>query len=121
MPRPVAEWFQGPYRVLSGVESLQQRPNPRPGEIIRHRSKGVAILRCPACNALQFYAVEILGSDDAPSFSRPVKCSATACRACGVWFALVAGAVGPCEPPVERERPVPEGLRRHIRPAPRVE
>lgn len=120
MPRPFADWFQGPFRIVPGVDSLQQRPNPRAGEIIRHRGRNVAILRCPACNALQFFAVEILGTDDAPSFARPVRCSAGACRDCGVWFALVQGAAGPVEPPVERERTLPPVLRGRLKPPPHV-
>ena len=121
MPLPFERWFQGRYFVVPGIDALEKRPNPRPGEIVRHRGGRVVILRCPACAALQFYAVEMTGPDEAPTFVRPVRCSAGSCRDCGVWFLVVEGAVGPVEPPVERPRKIPTILDGRIKPPPKVE
>jgi hypothetical protein len=115
MPRPSSEWFQGQYKVLAGVERLEQRPRPAPGEIIRHKGGAVVIMRCPACEAIQFFVAKISGRDDAPTLSKPVKCSAGSCRDCGVWFRVVEGRVGSVEPPVAGERHVDPRLARRLK------
>lgn len=120
MPRPRDQWFADTFRVLPGVESLAQHPRLRPGEVLRRAGRNVAILRCPACNAIQFFCVEVDGPDDAPTFKRPVRCSAADCRDCGVWFTVLGGRAGPVEPPVERKPEAPAGVRGRIKPPPLV-
>jgi hypothetical protein len=121
MPRPESEWFPGPYHVLAGIERLEQHPFPAMGEIVARTGKNIAIMRCPACQAIQFFVVEVTGPADSPTFSRPTRCSAASCRDCGVWFRVVNGRVGSVEPPVKREVPIPEALRGRIHSPPRVE
>jgi hypothetical protein len=81
--------FNGPWHVID-KKTLEQRPRPAPGEIIKHRS-GAVVLCCPVCNAMQFAHAPITGTDDAPTIAKPIQCGAGNCKRCGIWFSIDAG------------------------------
>lgn len=59
------------------------------GDIIQRGP--VAILRCPACAALQFTPQVVTGHQDAPNLLTPIHCGAGTCRRCGRWFIIHTG------------------------------
>lgn len=111
-------WYDGPYSVVEGVDSLGMMPHIRRGQIIAHQS-GAVILRCPACNAMQFGAAKVLNSPEKPTLDRPLQCGSGHCKKCGVWFQIVNGKAVPAESPNKEKGEIPRKLfRAGVRPPP---
>ncbi len=99
----------GPWKVIDKDDAGSGLPVR--GEIVRHRS-GAVVLRCPACNSIQFAHSPITGPDDAPTLLKPIQCGAGNCKRCGVWFSVDAGKTVITEAPETPVRPIPAKLRR---------
>lgn len=112
-------WYDGPWRVERGADSLRALGGRLPAGLILERQPGLYILACPACAAMQITANLLSGPDDAPSFTSPVTCGAGRCKQCGVTFRIVGGRCQPCEKIAASDRPLPEALRAAgVRPPP---
>jgi hypothetical protein len=81
--------YVGPWEVLPG-DSLQRHPRLRRGQILKHWSNNT-ILNCPACNAMQYAAVQVIGTQDRPTLSGDVTCGAGHCKRCAITFTVVDG------------------------------
>lgn len=80
------------YRIRQDVASLGAAyavGGLAQGDIVQRGQ--VAILRCPACAALQFTAQVATGHADAPNLLTPIHCGAGTCRRCGKWFVIHTG------------------------------
>jgi uncharacterized protein YbaR (Trm112 family) len=80
------------YRLRADVTSLGAAYAAgalESGDIVQRGP--VAILRCPACAALQFTAQVATGYADAPNLLTPIHCGAGTCRRCGRWFIIHTG------------------------------
>jgi uncharacterized protein YbaR (Trm112 family) len=80
------------YRLRADVTSLSEAYGTGAmavGDIVQRGA--VAILRCPACAALQFTAQTATGHLDAPNLLKPIHCGAGTCRRCGRWFIIHTG------------------------------
>jgi uncharacterized protein YbaR (Trm112 family) len=81
------------YRLRQDVSSMSEayaNGNLLFGDIIQ--SGRVAILRCPACAAIQFTPQAVTGLPEAPNLLKPIHCGAGTCRRCGKWFVIHTGA-----------------------------
>jgi len=116
------DWYSGPFSVSEGISSLQQRPRPGRGEIIIPRVNQ-AILRCPACGALQFALVQVTGPATKPTLDRPVRCGAGSCKACGILFTIIDGTAQKAAVPEAFASPLPISARLQavLRPVPKLE
>jgi hypothetical protein len=80
------------YQIRSDASSLgaaYSSGQMQPGDIVQRGP--VAILRCPACAAMQFTAQVATGNPDAPNLLTPIHCGAGTCRRCGRWFIIHTG------------------------------
>lgn len=84
------DWYEGPYRVVPG-DSLKQVGRLGRGDIIRHRTGNVSVLRCPACGRTQFTVARLTGSDDYPTLNNAIVCGSGACKSCEAVFTIVNG------------------------------
>jgi len=107
----MSEWYDGPYKVLDGVDQMARRPRPGRGDIIAHRS-GALVLRCPACNALQFTRGTVFNAKESPTIDRPIHCGSGHCQKCGVWFSIKNGRALPAKAPEKTKLKIPEKLAR---------
>lgn len=85
-------WFMGPYRVVPG-DSLKSIGRLGRGDIIRHKTGNVAILRCPACGRTQFTTAKIHSPDEAPTLSQVIVCGSGSCKSCEATFTIINGQV----------------------------
>lgn len=83
----MSDWEGKSYFLNEEIDSLGAKPFLASGEIIRHKA-GAHILRCPACNAVQFVANELQGEASAPTFAKPLRC---ACVRCACEFRIRSG------------------------------
>lgn len=107
----MAEWYEGPFKVIPNVDSLGKRPRPGRGDIIAHAS-GAVVLRCPKCGAMQFTRANILNSPETPTLDRPVQCGSGHCKKCGIWFTIRNGSAALSEEPPKTKRGLPDNLSR---------
>ena len=115
------EWYDGPYKVIDGVDTLGRRPHPALGDIMAHRS-GAVILRCPKCHAMQFTRAEVYNAESSPTLDRPIHCGSGHCKKCGIWFTITNGRAAECEPPEGPSRPIPKKLAKAgVKPPPKLE
>lgn len=80
------------YRLRQDVSSMSEayaKGNLAFEDIVR--SGRVAILRCPACAAIQFTPQPVTGLPEAPNLLVPIHCGAGTCRRCGKWFIIHTG------------------------------
>lgn len=106
----MGDWYNGQYRVVQGIDELGRTQLGR-GDIIVHKS-GMLILRCPACNAMQFGQASVLNSPDAPTLSKPLQCGSGHCKRCGVWFSIRNGKASEAESPVNAQTEIPDRLKK---------
>lgn len=88
------------YRLRQDVTSLgaaYAAGQLAPGDIVQRGP--VAIVRCPACAALQFTPQIATGHPEAPDLLAPIRCGAGTCRRCGVWFRIHTGRAQIVEAP----------------------
>ena len=105
----MSDWYDGPFKVVPGVEELGKMPHIRQGDILIHKS-GAVILRCPACNAMQFGRAKVLNSPETPTLDQPLQCGSGHCKKCGVWFSIRNGKAEPSEKPEHKKTELPDKL-----------
>ena len=93
-------WYPGPWHVCE-EDSLEKRPRLSQGEMLIHKN-GSILLNCPACNALQFARVEVIGDKKKPTIRGVVHCGAGHCKRCGVWFSVSGGRTTQETEPVKK-------------------
>lgn len=106
--RPPDNWTERTYHVVPDETLARQL---KAGEILRHRS-GVLLLKCPACNALQFVVAKVEGPDQAPTVDKPVTCGNGVCLKCAVTFRIRSGHVVEAPAPETKQATIPDHLRR---------
>lgn len=97
-------WYPGPWHVCN-ENSLENRPRLTKGEILVHKN-GSVLLNCPACNALQFARLDVIGDDEKPTIRGAVHCGAGYCKKCGVWFTVSGGQTREATEPVSKTVPI---------------
>lgn len=102
-------WYDGPFKVVEGIDTLGKMPHIGRGDIIAHKS-GAVVLRCPACNAMQFGRAAVLNSKEAPTLDRPLQCGSGHCKKCGVWFTIRNGEARPAKKPEQKRTAIPDKL-----------
>lgn len=105
---PPDNWTERTYHVVPDETLARQL---RAGEILRHRS-GVLLLKCPACNALQFVVAKVEGPDQAPTVDKPVTCGNGVCLKCAVTYRIRSGKVVEAQAPEPKQATIPDHLRR---------
>jgi len=114
------EWYNGPYKVVDGIDTLGRRPSPGLGDIIAHRS-GALVLRCPKCHAMQFTRAVVYNSKENPTLDRPIHCGSGHCKKCGIWFSITGGTSEQVDEPVKATRPIPRKLAKAgVHPSPKI-
>jgi len=99
----MGQWYEGQYKVLDKVGKLSEQPRLATGDILRHDS-GALILRCPACNAMQFTRAEIYNAETRPTLDRAIQCGSGHCQKCAVWFTIEKGKAV-LATPTEKKKP----------------
>ena len=107
----MGDWYDGPFRVVPGVEELGRMPHIGQGDILKHKS-GAVVLRCPACNAMQFARAKVMNSDETPTLDQPIQCGAGHCKKCGVWFTVKNGRAQKAEKPKPKKTELPDKLKK---------